>query len=323
MNWQFVKKPIFLVGCVVCAICIGLILAWVLRDKDVAESLEDAGYIVEETEIYVEGLKEEYTFVYLSDYHLLEVDDSVNEKDREMVEARHSVMHLGENPDAGERWMKMIEEINESNPHAVLFGGDLIDFASKKNIDLVKAGIDELEVPHMYVRADHDLEPWWCDEKTTPEQVKKYHAWSEAKDGIFKMEFPEFIVVGWDNSTAQMTDTTLAKMVETFDLGKPVILLTHVPINSKVDKSMLELSNRIWGRNLTWDSANNAHYVPNESTAYFLNEVLDKDSPVRGILSGHLHHTWDGMINEGIKGHVFGPAYEGAIGVVTITGEQG
>lgn len=68
------------------------------------------------------------------------------------------------------------------------------------------------------------------------------------------------MTLGWDNNTSQMNSDILEKVTLVFEQNKPIILLTHVPIDSLVDKSLGELSMSGWDRNLTW--AEDANYVP-------------------------------------------------------------
>ena len=49
--------------------------------------------------------------------------------------------------------------------------------------------------------------------------------------------------------------------------------------------------------------------------------IYAKDSPVKEIVSGHLHFTWDGDITESTRQHVFSPAFQ-KIGVITVKGAE-
>lgn len=286
------------------------------------EGLTEIGYNIERVHFKIDGLDREYRFVYLSDIHLMVFDDDINERDIASVWNRYVNFSPTDGRDRNQAWFKLIYDVNRYNPDAVLFGGDMIDFASDNNIKLLKMGIDELQVPYMYVRADHDLEPWWCNDTTTLEDIGENHAWSGTINGLFKMEFDDFIIIGWDNNTSQMASNTLDEMNKLFEKGKPVLLLMHVPLNSLVDGSLSSTTVNMWNKNIIWGLDGSTHYVPNEVTSQFLRNVVAKDSPVFGILSGHLHESWDGMVNSRIHEHVFGASYEGTIGIVTISGED-
>ena len=53
----------------------------------------------------------------------------------------------------------------------------------------------------------------------------------------------------------------------------------------------------------------------------YLNQyVFGSNTKVRQVLAGHMHAIWSGKLNNsGTNQTVFGPAYDGNIGVVTLT----
>ena len=103
--------------------------------------------------------------------------------------------------------------------------------------------------------------------------------------------------------------------------GKPIIIVTHVPLHSEVDSTLDEISRAIWqDRNLSWGP--DTSYVPNETTQKLMDLIYAEDSPVVEVLAGHLHFTWDGMITDKIHEHVFSPAFSQNIGLITIDGES-
>ena len=123
-----------------------------------------------------------------------------------------------------------------------------------------------------------------------------------------------------DPSTDNLSASALEQMKSLFAKGKPIILLTHVPVKSLVDDSLAQQSREVWGeRELTWGQG--CYHGPDEQTAEFLNMLYAPDSPVVEILCGHLHFTWDGQVTETVHQHVFSPAFEGVMGVITVAGE--
>lgn len=68
------------------------------------------------------------------------------------------------------------------------------------------------------------------------------------------------------------------------------------------------------------DVGRGCELCPHEITSQFIEIALDESNSVYGILSGHLHQSWDGMITTRIHGHVFDPAVDGIIGIVHIHG---
>ena len=50
-----------------------------------------------------------------------------------------------------------------------------------------------------------------------------------------------------------------------------------------------------------------------------LDLIRADDSPVAAVLAGHLHESWDGLITQKCTEHVFGPAFEGSMGLITVS----
>ncbi len=346
----------------------------------------------EKVHVMIPGMKGSKTLVYLSDLHVIADTSQVAAADLENVELRMNHWSAYDGMTAADAWTLWVDYLSAVTPEGVLLGADMVDFASKANVESFKKGLERLDVPWLYVRADHDLAPSYLDGVFETEswgyqrEIKGYQDTfvENAEEGagasriclvdgdfadVMTMEFADFIVAGWNNSTAQMTEAGLAKMREVFAQGKPVILLTHVPIQPLVEAavtatdatsqasvtaetatdatsqtnvtaetatdasdqantiastiSLTTASREAWNGNvLLWGRAGTGtFYVPNETTAAFLEMIYDDDTPVVEILCGHLHFSWDGQVSPKVHEHVFGPAMERCMGVVTISSE--
>ncbi|MBP5263879.1 MAG: hypothetical protein J6Z33_05835 [Lachnospiraceae bacterium] len=332
----------------------------------------------EDVHVMIPGMKGSKTLVYLSDLHVIADTSQVAAADLEDVELRMNHWSAYDGMTAADAWTLWVDYLNTVTPEGVLLGADMVDFASKANVESFKKGLERLDIPWLYVRADHDLAPSYLDGVFETEswgyqrEIKGFQdAFGEnAEEGagasrtclvdgdfsdVMTMEFADFIVAGWNNSTAQMTEAGLAKMREVFAQGKPVILLTHVPIQPLVEAavtatdatsqttvtaetatdasdqantiastiSLTAASQEAWNGNvLLWGRAGTGtFYVPNETTAAFLEMIYNDDTPVVEILCGHLHFSWDGQVTPKVHEHVFGPAMERCMGVVTVSSE--
>lgn len=300
----------------------------------------------EKVHVTIPGMKGSKTLVYLSDLHVIADTSQVAAADLENVELRMNHWSAYDGMTAADAWTLWVDYLNAVHPEGVLLGADMVDFASKANVESFKKGLERLDIPWLYVRADHDLAPSYLDGVYETEswgyqrEIKGYQDTfvENAEEGagasrtclvdgdfadVMTMEFADFIVAGWNNSTALMTEAGLAKMREVFAQGKPVILLTHVPIQPLADDTLTTASQEAWNGNaLLWGRAGaGTFYVPNETTAAFLEMIYDENTPVVEILCGHLHFSWDGQVTRGVHEHVFGAAMERHVGVVTISAE--
>ena len=274
----------------------------------------------EKVRVKIPGMKGKVTLAYLSDLHIGVISDEVTEPD---AVSERIGWTTSDGMTSAQRWPVWVDTLNAAGADRVLFGGDMLDFNSKSNIGVLEKDLTRLLVPYTYIRADHDLMPFYLGEvdndsyRNLQEQVCPY-------EDVFIDEYPDFAIVCWNNSTSMLTGSGWQKIEDACGLGKPLILLTHVPIAPLNDDSLGEASRKLYGRDLIW-STGGTENVPDGTddgiaTAKLLELIYADDTPFVEILCGHLHTTWDGYVTEHVHEHVFGPAYDGCMGIVTVSG---
>ncbi len=261
----------------------------------------------------------EYELLFISDMHIQALDDMVSEDNVATVKNRYyNLFHTDKQLHSADNWMILSSALDYYEADGIVFGGDMMDFVSQTNIDLLKKGLSKLDTPYMYLRADHDLGTWYSGFTLDAEDAYNMHAQVNNYEDVYVMKYSDFYVLGWNNSTDRMTEEGLRIAKDIWDDGKPIILATHVPLNSIVDNSLFEASASVdpQGRSKLWGM--NCLYYPEGSTLDFLGMVYAEDSPVAAVLSGHLHFKHTVQLTEGITEYVFAPAFEGRIARVRI-----
>ena len=175
----------------------------------------------------------------------------------------------------------------------------------------------------MYVRADHDYHYGYGAEVLTEPIAWQMHA-DEIADGDADdsryLEFDDFVIIGINRSTKNMAvgfyDWIKTKYDYAVEQGKPVIIATHVPYESKIDNSLEELSMQVKNKIYYWGGG--AYVAYEDTKAYFDTMIYGENTAVTNVLAGHMHHTWDGPLTEKVNQHIFTPAFEGCIGIVHI-----
>ena len=280
---------------------------------------KDFGITTEEIDINIPGLEREYTFLWLSDLHIITDNNEIAAEDAETVAGRRESFKNAVGMYSDEFWSQLSEALDAWGADALFFGGDMIDHAANANIACLKEGLDKLETPYLYVRADHDYAPYYCavqDEAA----VAGLHSEIDGYKEISLIEFEDLCLVGINDSTRQISAAALQEMKDICAKGKPIILITHVPFNSLCDTSLEEESKAVWGdRALIWGV--NCTYAPDSITQEFMDLIYAEDSPVKEVLAGHLHFSWNGKLTENTGEHTFSPAYLGNIGVIKV-GDQ-
>lgn len=276
-----------------------------------------------ENEIVMDlGLEKEYTIVTLNDLHVIALDDTVTEPNIQTVKERYDTFVSNTGVKSVDMWNGISTIIDSYQPDGLCFLGDLIDYNSETTANLFADGLERINVPYMYLRADHDLGIWYAEDRLTQEDAFNISIAVAPWEEFFLMEYEEFYILGWNNSTSQLSENGLQLAKDYFDRAqgsqKPIVLMTHVPINSMIDNK-LEIQAREFdpqNRAKLWGSQ--CLYQPEEMTQEFLDMLIADNSPVRAIVSGHLHFPFVIDINENITEYVMAPAYRGEIGIIHI-----
>lgn len=303
-------------------------------EVDAGEELEtseivyqEPGYAftTEEVTIPIEGVTREYTIAWVSDLHLVsdhEAGDALGDVHAEYLDAierRYQELAVTEDGvHAEELWPEIIKYLNYTNYDGVIFGGDIMDYCSNSNVSVIKEGLDKLQIPYIYVRADHDYGTYYGGVFFTETEARELHRTIDGDEIANKFwNRNEFMVLGIDNSTKDMPEYYLNMVIDVYSRGIPVIMATHVPYESLVDTSLAECSMQVRGKIYYWSNAGE-QFNPNDITRQYLDMVYSEDTVVAQVLAGHLHASWNGMLTPRVPQHIFEPAFRGNIGVIHI-----
>lgn len=280
---------------------------------------------VENVYIEIPGLKKPYTYAWVSDVHLITDIEAGDVADEHLatIKQRYDTLSITDNGEhAKELWPEIVKYLNyyygEGDLDAVIFGGDLLDYYSSKNFGYFKTYYEMLDIPTLYIRADHDYGAFYG-----ASEAEAYEKHDELDDDDWEekyIEEQEFIILGINGSTKDIPEERLPYLEEMFSKGKPVIVATHVPYEAKVDtpdidESLEELSMRVRNKIYYWGGGN---YEPNDKTKKYFDMIYAKDTPVVQVLAGHMHEKWDGLLTDQVSQHIFTPAFKGVIGMVHV-----
>lgn len=288
----------------------------------------------EEITVEVPDITKEYTIAWVSDLHMVtdhEVTDDIRDEDIEAVEGRYDFFQTGDGKHGDELLPDIVDFLNYGRYDGIIFGGDMLDYCSRSNMDQLHSQMERLnaKVPLLYIRADHDYGFWYGGDTFTENDAESMHKELADCDDLNTkyIDFGEFTIIGVNRSTKDMMQEQFAilenMLNEAQQQDKPVIIVTHVPYESKVDDA-----NAITLYNKSMDVRNKVYYwgggdyIPNETTQAFLDRIYDTDTNVVQVLAGHLHAGWDGKISEQVKQHIFEPAYLGTIGIIHVVPKE-
>lgn len=294
----------------------------------------------DEVTIEVPGLTQSYTLAWVSDLHLtsdFEPAEDVMAEHIETIKLRHDALFINPNVETGtvtyseELWPEIIKYLNYTQIDGkrfdgIIFGGDIMDYCSKSNLNLFLEEYQKLDhsIPFLYIRADHDYGFWYGGEALTEPMAEALHQDIAGGDDLSQkyLDFGEFVVIGINRSNKDMSQAQYDIIKSQYDKAKeenkPIIAVTHVPYESE-DGAFREFSMQVKNKVYYWtyfsEEGNN---IPNVITRQYLDEIYAPDTQVVKVLSGHMHAGWDGMITQQVSQHVFNPAYLGYIGIIHV-----
>ncbi len=287
-------------------------------------------FLTEEVKVEIRGLSRAYTIAWVSDLHLItdkEATDDILETDLATIRERYETLSVTEDGVYGEElWPEIVRFLNHGHYDGIIFGGDMMDYCSQSNMEAFLKGFRALnpDVPVLYLRADHDYGFWYGGDGVTEASTQEMHKAVDGDDIEQKyLNFnDEFMVIGVNASTKNLPGEEMRIIREQMETGIPVILATHVPFSSMIEEQEADLealSMEVRNKIYYWGGPD---YQPNEVTQELLDKIYWEHTPVKQVLSGHLHACWDGMLTEKVPQHIFTPAFQGVIGIVRVVPKE-
>lgn len=279
---------------------------------------------LEEVFVTIPGMEGECSLLWVSDMHLCAGadDPDVTDEHRQDAQERYEMLRSPSGTAANDSWELLSGRIDSYGADYVIFGADMVDYASEENYSRLQEGLDRLNTPWIYIRADHDYGRWFSDMGI--KKMRKLQRSIAPQNKLWTVRFDAFTVAGLDNTTTAIADETLEEFRALCNEGKPVILCTHVPFDTGSEDcaGLAALSESGWDdRVLCWGDGDEYDTSQGGNMKEMLDIITAPDSPVCAVLAGHLHQTWDGSLTDSCTGHVFSAAYEDHIGLITVSGE--
>lgn len=277
---------------------------------------------VDVKKIVVPGLNQTYRFAVVNDIHIVSAKDIENPRnDTEALQQRYDVFTV-QGHSSSDTWNMIYPQLDSLNCDAILFNGDMLDYYSENNFSILKEGLDRIQTPHFYLRADHDVMPFWCEEMDEA-LIADAQMQLDQNPDVPVLDYGEFIVMGINMNTSQISDTALQQIEDVFCLNKPIVVVAHVPFDSVVDNDLANVSKEAWqDRVLLWGNKEEDCYIPDDNTGRFLELLYADDSPVVAVVGAHLHFAHESMLTDRIPEYVFDASYKGTIGLLEISGED-
>lgn len=275
---------------------------------------------ITEKTLVIPGITGDYNFLFLSDNHMITLDGTEEEQVTENALPRTGLFKDSDGKESYENFPAWIAYANETDMDLVLLGGDIIDFPSEANLKFLTENLQNLQMPYAYTLGNHDWTyPWEYMTVTGREQYRPLFApFTEENPAAHIMELYELVILCVDNSSNQVEAEALPVMEEALSIGKPVIVMLHVPFSTD---TLIEKAAAVWNSPVSIGMADKGGIFPDANTLSFQEKILAEDSPVVCILAGHVHFSDEAMLTDSVVQFVAGAGYLNEGIVLKISGE--
>lgn len=260
--------------------------------------------IVSRETFHVPNLSRQYTVVQITDTHVSAAYEHEAECVRDAAIRRARVFYATPE-ESVERWFTLIDKANAENPDIVVLTGDIVDFPSLRNMDVLAEGLRRLNAPYVFCVGNHD---WSYDfdyhsESAVANELPKFAVFSRNGTTAYSLcDMGEFALLAVDNSSDQVPPAALDGLAAARALEKPLLLAIHVPLCADdFPENGLRAACAYWGH---YACMGENGIKPNEVSSRFIADVTAEDSPVAAVLAGHLHFEHRDRLTDRLEQHV-------------------
>lgn len=312
---------IFLMGISICG-CQSSSNIEETNQQEINNIEEQYGLSLREEIITIAGVEKEYKFLFLADNHILLYETENIEAWNWSTQTRIDTFSNSIGVTSAEAFPAWIELANLMGVDGVLFGGDVLDYMTEKNVNYCKSEIDKLKIPYIYTMGNHDsydaLHIYGGGRHDTNEMLDNFFI--EGSRDFQILDYEEFYVVSINNGSKRITQDVLNRFKYIYNEKKPIILILHIPFTTTETEQLNQDTIDKWGSVILMGPNSSKEY--DEVTMEFYDLVLEENSPVVAVLAGHIHMYHKDMLNENIVQIVSDTSSNGSGIVIKITGQE-
>lgn len=267
------------------------------------------------------GLSKPLRLMHVSDTHFTFADERDNERKRELAVRRTRDYAA---PDC-------IANLDEAIDYArskcdlLLHTGDLIDFVSYRNLDLVREKFRDVD--YFFAAGNHEFSKYVGE-------AREDEAYKQQSLPVVQPAFRDNLrfasrllggvnLVAVDNSYYNFSREALVRFKAEIAKGYPVILMVHNPIYTpELFQEMIDIqkkdSSYLVGCPDGVTQNGKLGVIPDANTCEFI-RYLKEQPLVKTVLAGHLHFNFDSPFSEYARQYVVGGTFHGCARELQIT----
>lgn len=280
--------------------------------------------------IAVEGLADTVRMLHITDAHVSLFDERVG--DHIDTCRRFCEQFAAEEKDEAGNSLVPDAAFRESMAHAASMGldlvaltGDIVHYPAEACIELVVDQVAALAKPALYTCGNHDVH--FRDEPVSEEMRQAWLPTLQPLHGADPdcsvQEIGGIRFVSIDSSMCQVRPNQLDFMAEQLRAGKPVVLLTHIPLSLPTLRSptIAKMGAPILMGDPDWsaDSRHDWQVSADTPTTLEFVQLIASSSNLVAIFCGHVHYAHADALNPRAVQYVGRPGYEGGRRLVEFT----
>ena len=164
---------------------------------------------------------------------------------------------------------------------AFVLTGDICDKVSHANLAILDQQLSNAKKPWLGVCGNHDLAA----------DIPDAYLYSKIKQPVQILDLGDLILFGVDDSSRQVTAEQTAALRNVLALGKPVIIVMHIPIMTEENQDILINCGDYFRLN---------HPEATPETLAFIDCIRENEDKIAAVLTGHLHFLNESRIAPGI-----------------------
>ncbi|MBO4326645.1 MAG: metallophosphoesterase [Clostridia bacterium] len=286
--------------------------------------------------VQLPGIKRTYKIMHITDVHVSTAFPDEPEffrKEAELRGGEYFPPHRGYS--AAQRFPLYFEKAVELGLDCVLMTGDIIDFASRSNLELLSGTVRNAGIRTVYCLGNHDWSSMYDyhsaafaaalndnfldvvnaenEESGDKSVCGGQQAYGLPASAHYRAEdMGEFIIFAVDNTLDRIDREALEAARVVFSKDKPVLVACHIPFWSE---TLEEPTRNYWGSVLLIGERG---LVPDEATSEFVSLMTAQKSPVFAIAAGHIHFTHEDIVAGRIPQFVTEEGHAGEYGIIEI-----
>ena len=254
----------------------------------------------------IRGIERPVTVCHITDSHVSLCDGRDDERLNDHARERDGMFSNGHEGALEKALFGMADRARDAD--AVIFTGDIIDFPSKANIDLMRRMFAASSSPCLYCFGNHDYSvPWQSRAEALDNQKMPDLLAALPNDPTCaRLDVGGIRFVGVDNSLYQFSPAQVEALRADLSAGMPVVLCMHIPLYSP---TLYEPTLNFWRtpcltgvpEALLPPGAADGGDLPMTEVTRAGMELLAQSRNLAAVLAGHIHFTHDDEIFPGVR----------------------